>query len=136
MGIISFVLSWYIEVVDLYEFICEVIGIISVLLGFTLAALTLFLTNSQIERTKEYTTDKSIRGKNVSLYRLLIINYSYLIVVESILCICFYTGKLFSAFIPYTLSTILNSLFIILVFNILLMTIRTISDLYFIISKE
>ncbi len=137
IGIISFFLSWKIGKPDLYPFIEETIGFIATLLGFTLAALTLFLTsNSQLEKSKEYITDKIIRGKKISLHRLLIVNYSYLIIIESIICICFYIGKLFSFVCSGLLSTILNSLFIVILFHILLMTIRTITDLYFVISKE
>ena len=137
IGIVSLFFSISTEVVDLYGFTNGVIGFISVLLGFTLAALTLFLTgNTHIERTKQYITDKTIRGKKISLHRLLVVNYSYLIVIESILCICFYIGNLFSFLCSTTLALGLNSIFIILFFNILLTTIRTITDLYFIISKE
>ena len=75
-----------------YEVIKELIVFLTTLLGFTLAALTLFLTG-RVEKTKTYITNKMIRGKNISLYRLTIISYSYIIIVEAFLCLGFYTSK-------------------------------------------
>lgn len=63
-----------------YEVIKELIVFLTTLLGFTLAALTLFLTG-RVEKTKTYITNKMIRGKNISLYRLTIISYSYIICI-------------------------------------------------------
>lgn len=45
-----------------YEVIKELIVFLTTLLGFTLAALTLFLTG-RVEKTKTYITNKMIRGK-------------------------------------------------------------------------
>jgi hypothetical protein len=122
---------------DIYEFIVDSMQVIATLLGFTLAALTLFLTNnSQICEMKKFKTKKIIDGKEISLYRLLTMNYSYLIVVETIMCASFYIGKLFSPICSQSFANFLNTIFIWLFFHILLLTIRTVVDLYFVVSKE
>ena len=80
LGIVGGVLSFIHNDKVLYTIIQSSVPIIATLLGFTLAALTLFLTgNSKIEEAKSYLTDKKISGKTISLYRLVVVNYSYLI---------------------------------------------------------
>ena len=118
-----------------YEVIKELIVFLSTLLGFTLAALTLFLTG-RVEKTKKYITSKMIRGKNISLYRLTIISYSYIIIVETFLCLGFYTSKALGIVVNPYVALFVNCCFIALTFNVLLATIRTITDLYLIITKE
>lgn len=137
IGVVGGIMSYIFEDVLLYDIIENSIQIIVTLLGFTLATLTLFLTgNSKVEETKKYLIPKKIRGKNISLYRFIIISYSYLIVLETILCIGYYIAKLFPYIDNVYTCLIINTLFIILMFNLLFTTIRSISDLYFIITKE
>lgn len=118
-----------------YEVIKELIVFITTLLGFTLAALTLFLTG-KIEKTKKYLTDKVIRGKNISLYRLTVISYSYIIIIETFLCLSFFVSKAINLTIDSYVALSINCFFFALTFNALLATIRTITDLYLIIIKE
>ena len=117
-----------------YEVIKELIVFLTTLLGFTLAALTLFLTG-RVEKTKTYITNKMIRGKNISLYRLTIISYSY-IIVEAFLCLGFYISKALGIVVNPYVALFVNCCFMVLTFNVLLATIRTITDLYLIITKE
>ena len=59
IGIASGVLSYIHNTDLLYEIIQNAIPVIATLLGFTLAALTLFLTgNSKIEEAKSFMTEK------------------------------------------------------------------------------
>lgn len=137
IGVVGGIMSYIFEDVLLYDIIENSIQIIVTLLGFTLATLTLFLTgNSKVEETKKYLIPKKIRGKNISLYRFIIISYSYLIVLETILCIGYYIAILFPYIDNVYTCLIINTLFVILMFNLLFTTIRSISDLYFIITKE
>ena len=121
----------------LYNIIQNSVPTIATLLGFTLAALTLFLTgNSKIEDTKNFITKKKISGKPISLYRLIVVSYSYLILIETILCIGFYIASLFPYNTNRYICNIANILFIIAMFNTFFATISSISDLYFIITKD
>ena len=137
LGIASGVLSFIYNDEVLYSIIQSSVPIIATLLGFTLAALTLFLTgNSKIEEAKSNNTDKKISGKPISLYRLIVVSYSYLILVETVLCISFYIASLFPYVSNLYICSIANSVFIIVMFNTFFSTIRCITDLYFIITKK
>lgn len=137
IGIASGVLSMKYNNEVLYNIIQNSVPIIATLLGFTLAALTLFLTgNSKIEEAKKFITKKKISGEPISLYRLIVVSYSYLILIETILCIGFYIASLFPYNNSLYICTISNTIFIIVMFNTFFSTIRSISDLYFIITKK
>ncbi len=137
LGITSGVLSLIYNNTVLYNIIQNAIPIITTLLGFTLAALTLFLTgNSKMEDAKSYITAREIEGEKISLYRFVVISYSYLILLETLLCIGFYIATLFPYISNLYICTIANTAFIILMFNAFFSTMRSITDLYFIITKE
>ena len=121
----------------LYDAVEKGNGIVGTLLGFTLAALTLFLTgNEAIEQTKMFKTNKIVRGQHISLYQKIVMSYSYLIVVETILVTIFFVSNLFSFTVSLILTTISNGLFIFLVLHVFCVTIDTVSDLYFILIKR
>ena len=64
LGITSGVFSYLNDINLLYNVIQSAVPIITTLLGFTLAALTLFLTgNTKIEDAKKYMTEKRYQGK-------------------------------------------------------------------------
>jgi hypothetical protein len=133
--LLSFLNPKYIMIED---FIKESINFLGVLLGFTLAAVTLFVSsdNNQIEKSKQFKTGYYIDSESISLYRLLIINYSYLITVEAILCVSYFIGKLFSPFFYNNLGIVLNSIYVIGVCHILFLTIRSITDLYLTLTSN
>lgn len=80
------------------KFIKEVLPFVGTLLGFTLAALTLLLSNNRIEeKTRNFATERKIRGNTITIYEFLVVLYSYLIVCETILCIFI----LSSIIVPY-----------------------------------
>lgn len=138
-AILGCAIGWYAMYSDNinlpYEAIKELMAFLATLLGFTLAALTLFLTG-RVEHTKKYLTNKMIRGKNISLYRLTIISYSYIIIIEAFLCLGFYISRTFDFTINQHVALSTNCFFIVITLNVLLATIRTITDLYLIITKE
>lgn len=137
LGITSGVLSFLNEDNLLYSVIQNAVPVIATLLGFTLAALTLFLTgNSKIDEAKKYMTEKKVSGKRISLYKLIVISYSYLILIETILCIGYYIGILFPFIYNIYVCVGLNTIFIVLMLNVLLSTIRSITDLYFVITRH
>lgn len=106
------------------------------LLGFTLTALTLILSSERIKsNTQKHPTDRNIRGKTVSLYRLIVVSFTYLITMESLLCLFFYIGSLFSSISLGMWAVIPNTLFIILSLNIILSTVRATTMLYFIVIR-
>ena len=119
-----------------YDFIKNIIEFIGVLLGFTLTALTLILSSERIKsNTQKHPTDRKIRGKTVSLYRLIVVSFTYLITMESLLCLFFYIGSLFSSISLGMWAVIPNTFFIIFSLNIILSTVRATTMLYFIVIR-
>lgn len=119
-----------------YDFIKNIIDFIGVLLGFTLTALTLILSSERIKsNTQKHPTDRKIRGKTISLYRLIVVPFTYLITMESLLCLFFYIGSLFSSISLGMWAVIPNTFFIILSLNIILSTVRATTMLYFIVIR-
>lgn len=116
-----------------YSFIREVVIFVGSLLGFTLAALTLLLSNGRIEeKTRLCNTNRKIRGKNITMYELIVVFYSYLIIVEMILCILYYIANLFSTIDLGILGYVFNTIYIFGTFHVFFTTIRTVATLYFI----
>ncbi len=117
----------------LYHFIQEVMQFLETLLGFTLAALTLLLSNAHMEeKTKNFVTKRKKRSKPISMYELLIVQFSYLIIVETFLCVAYYVAALFPIYIGTIAVMIMNTLFVFMTFHVLFATIRAISCIYLI----
>lgn len=117
-----------------YDLIKEIVDFLKGAMGFTLASLTIILSNSSVEvATKKYYTEREIRGVKINFYRLLVVSFSYLMITETILCLLYYIGSLFRDFYLGEAAFIPNTFFIVFAFNILLATIRTTAMLYFII---
>lgn len=135
---IACVFYFYPSWLNTSRFVDNSINIIGVLLGFTLAIVTFFVAsdNSNIEKTKNYFTEYYIGTRKVSLYRLLIINYSYLIIIEAFICIGFLIGGLFYFSLPFVFQILMKGIYIILVLHVFLLTIRSITDLYLVLTKE
>lgn len=119
------------------DFIKEIIPFIETLLGFTLAALTLLLSNNRIEeKTRNFPMERKIRGKTITLYQFLVALYSYLIICETILCILYYVATLFPISVNVIIATIVNSFFILGVFHVLFSTLRIASNMYHITIRK
>lgn len=118
-------------------FINEVMPFIGTLLGFTLAALTLLLSNTRIEgKTRSFPTKREIHGNTITMYEFLVVLFSYLIVFEAILCILYYAAYLFPIKINDVVVRICNSIFIGGVFHVLFLTLRIASNLYHITIRR
>lgn len=116
---------------DSYSLVCNLIGTIRVLLGFTLASLTLFLGRSDSKMKEIYAKAIKIRGKRVSLHQIMLITLSYLILVETLLCLGYYVGLLFPNVLSYSGCLIMNTLFVFFSFHLFMVLIRAITNIYF-----
>lgn len=116
------------------------INVIGVLLGFSIAVITIITTGSgpNIEQIKNYETSIVIDTKKISLYRLFLINFTYSVILEVILIIsCLLMPLLNTIFLfSFSVKLIMYSIMVFIVFHILLLTLRNITDFYLIISKE
>lgn len=130
------VLSYGFGINSQYAIIDKSFGYVGTLLGFTLAALTLLLSIDKMKEAREYKIDRIIHNRQATLYDLIIISYTYLIVVEGILCLSFFIARMFDFLYIEKIAIALNAIYIVLLFNVLLATIRTITDMYFILIKH
>lgn len=135
-GVVCMVLSYGFGINSQYAIIDKSFGYVGTLLGFTLAALTLLLSIDKMKEAREYKIDRIIHNRQATLYDLIIISYTYLIVVEGILCLSFFIARMFDFLYIEKIAIALNAIYIVLLFNVLLATIRTITDMYFILIKH
>lgn len=125
----------------IYEEIKDFQVFLSALLGFTLASFTLFLSNeNKIKELKEFKTKREINGRVISLYRLIVIEFCSLLVLETTICGAYYTARLVAPLvinlIPDILIGVGNAFYIFAFIICLYLIINTISDIYNISSKE
>ncbi len=135
IGVVAFVRSLY--GVDLYNIVTELIQVLEILLGFLLAALALFVTinTDKIKLLQQHKIEKKLNDEDVSLYKRIIIEFSYLIFVVSTLCISYLLGLIVPC-CSNLLASICNSVFIFISFHVLFSIVRTLTSLSFILQKE
>ncbi len=129
------------DFISLYEIIEEFNEFICGLLGFTLASYTVFLSNeSKIKETKSFRTEKKVGNKKISLYRLICIDFSILLLLETVMCIFYYVSKIFNPicgeYMPKIVADLFNGIYVFAFFYCICMTIHAINDMYNIASKE
>ena len=116
------------------------LDILGILLGFSIAIITIITTGSgkNLDEIKNKTTQFTTNNKAVTLYELLLINFTYSVIVEIFIIIGCLTVPLISGFFQLTINCKLI-LYLLLVFgiiHILLLTMRNLTDFYFIITKK
>lgn len=136
IGTVCLILSLGFGIDSQYGIIEKSFGYVGTLLGFTLAALTLLLSSEKMKEAREYQLETVLHNRKATLYELVVASYTYLIVVEGILCISFFIAQLFDFVYIRSIAIIMNTAYIVLLFNVLLVTIRTVADMYFILMKR
>lgn len=125
--------------------ICKKFGessltLLGVLLGFSITIITILTTgnskNLVLIRSTE--TEYIIGGKKITLFDLLIINFTYSVVIEIILIIVLLLYPVFisNVEIPLLVKFIGFSLLSGLVIHILLLTMRNLTDFYLVLLKK
>jgi hypothetical protein len=117
------------------------ISLLGVLIGFSITAITLLITsnNENIENLKKHDSGYSIGRNKLSLFDILVTNFSYLLVTEIFLVICNLFFPALNSFIgiSFAAKLILFSIDCGILIHILLVNLRNICDLYFtLISKK
>ncbi len=114
--------------------------LLGILLGFSITIITILTTgNSKNLLTIQSTnTNYIIGGKKVSLFDLLLINFTYSVVVEIILIIILliYPAILANLEFSRTLKISIFSLLFGIVIHVLLLTMRNLTDFYLILMKK
>ena len=113
----------------------NIISLFGVLIGFSITIITLLLTanGENIKKLQEKLTDYKIGKRQLSLYELMIMNFSYSIAMEVIVIIINLFFLAFNSYLQLSFATklILFSINAMLVGHILLLNLRNICDLYF-----
>lgn len=122
------------------DFRNNVLTLLGILLGFSITIITILTTGNSrnLIAIQEKETEHVIGGKKVSLFDLLLINFTYSVVLEILLIIMLLLQPLI--FANFNFSLIFKILgFAILsgaVVHVLLLTMRNLTDFYLILMKK
>ncbi len=114
------------------EYIAVEIGIVTLLLSFNIACLTILITaNGQnVKRLKEYATKMEIDNKTVSLYQILLIQFTYAIYNEIVLLMLLLIHKFIFILIGSYSNIIFFTINMVLLLNIVFVTFKNVKNLY------
>ena len=114
-------------------------GRILVLVGFSITIVIILTTghSKNLDEIKKTKTKITLNSKKISLFRLLIINFTYAVIVEIflILVCLIYPLILDKLAVPYYAKLIGFSIVFMLVIHILLLNIRNLTNFCLIITK-
>ena len=118
----------------------NLVRLLAVLVGFSITIITILTTGNSknLREIKETITDKKINGKQISLFHLLIVNFTYTAVVEILMIIfcLLYPLILDKIVVPEILKFIGFSILVALTVHVLLLSIRNLTDFCLVITKE
>ena len=110
-----------------------ILSTLSILVGFTLTLITVIISTDKFAKIKEYKTQYKIDGREISLYKYLLINLSYTAIIE------FFLIASNILFISFGHSFAQKTIYVCMFFNaflcvhLLFISIRSFTDLYNII---
>lgn len=118
----------------------NVIRLLAVLVGFSITIIIILTTGQSrnLEEIKKRKTETVVNNKKVSLFKLLIINFTYAVVVEIMLIlICLIYPFLLDKIEFSAIAKLIGfSAVLLLVIHILLLNVRNLTDFCLIITKE
>lgn len=121
------------------EFRNNTIALLGVLVGFSITIITILTTSSSknVDEIKIKKTDYKIGGKVQSLYNVLLINFTYSVVVEVVLIIInlIYPIILANFTVNQNVKIVGFAVVFCSIMHVLLLTIRNITDFYLTLSK-
>lgn len=115
------------------------INLMGILVGFSITIITILTTSqgTNIDLIKETLTEIKINNKTISLYRLLLINFTYSVIIEiGIIIVCLiYPFIIGSIEINPIVKYVGFSILVVFIMHIMLLTIRNLTDFYLILTK-
>lgn len=120
---------------ELHNFIPTIVNVLAILVGFSIATITILSTTSSqnVNNLKKIISDRKIGNKQINLYQLIMITFSFILFIEIILLIFNLLICLFSISLYYKILFGINIFFML---HILLLNIRNITNIYFIFYRE
>jgi hypothetical protein len=123
-----------------HNFNSNVIRVMAVLVGFSITIIIILTTghSRNLEDIKSHKTKIIMNGGNVTLFRLLIINFTYAVVVEIglILILLIYPLVLDKVQVSVPLKLIGFAVVLIFVVHVLLLNIRNVTDFCIVMAKD
>ena len=111
------------------DIIASIINLMAIILGFVVATITILLTSgdNNLKLSKEFRLDKKVFGKDITLFRQLLILFFYIAFVAMIELIVSILTIYFGLY--GKISTAIN---LFLIFHLILLSIRNLTNLFFI----
>jgi hypothetical protein len=115
----------------------NILTVVGILLGFTISIFAVFLggNGGSIEESKKHLTKFSLCQKEVSLHTIVLIGLGYITLIEGILLAISVLSPIFFD-ITTIAGRIIFAFSIFLLIHSVFLTLRTILDFYFIITKD
>lgn len=117
----------------------NVTSLLGVLIGFSVAVITILVTTNSknIDEIKAKETEYKISNKKLTLFDLMLINYTYSVVIEVLLTVFNLTApNLLRLSLSNNSMNLLNSVDVFLTCHVLLLILRNITNFYFILIKK
>jgi len=118
-------------------FIKKSLPLLGILVGFSITIITILTTSHSrnIENIKNIKTKLKRGNDRITVYNLLIINFTYSVIIEIFLIIIQLIYPFFAGFLGlnWKINGFIFSVYLLI--HVLLLTIRNLTDFYFIISK-
>ncbi|PLC59164.1 hypothetical protein CZ809_00588 [Photobacterium piscicola] len=139
---LSFVLYFFvyenIKVSELKDIASLIVNCLAILIGFSITCLTILASASEknITDLKISMTERVLDNKKISLYRLLVINFIFLLLLELfnlLFNFIFISVSSLDSFKDY--AAIFYGFITVFTFSIFLLNIRNITNFYFILSR-
>lgn len=115
------------------------INLLGILVGFSITIITILTTGQgkNLDEIKSKVTDIKINNEKITLFRLLLINFTYSVIIEvSLIIVCLIYPLLIE---NIGMNLILKyagfSILVFLILHIMLLTMRNLTDFYLILIK-
>lgn len=140
IGIIYIIGAFYIKAIPNFnirdfgnDFINTTITVITLLITFSMAYLTILVTgdNNNIKDLKSTVSERKIKNKQIVLYQVMLINISYTTIVEIIFLVVIFFQKFLLQVVTQNFIHIILMIDLIILTHILLLLLQIIINIYF-----
>lgn len=116
--------------------IAKTVSVLIPLLALMLTGITFLTSWNSNRELRKYDTGRTLRGKKVSLYEYMVINFSYVIVFDILLLFSYVIAGMFSIIFCFEWFLGMNAIFTFFVIHLLLVILINIGDLFFVLTKK
>jgi len=139
-GLIFYLLYFRGDLTHVSDFRDNVLTLLGVLVGFSITIITILTTgtSNNLNEIKQRPTSKKLGTKLLSLFDVLLINFTYSVVLEILLIIVhlIYPFILSNYEVNQCVKIVVFSITFATVIHVLLLTIRNMTDFYLVLIKK